>query len=114
VRQHLIQVAVAGLMLATLPAQAQSVPCWYVPNGSNNTIQCANGFWRTVTPDGEEFTGNGMTDPSASAQGSGIVINPGTGGPNVGAGPTVTAPTQTLPMLEPYQSQQYGFQPRQD
>ena len=60
------------------------------------------------------YSGNGMTDPNNSAVGSGIVINPGTGGPAVGAGPTVTPPTQVLPMLEPYQAQQFGFTPRQD
>jgi hypothetical protein len=85
-----------------------------VPNGVNATTQCANGYWQTITPEGEVFTGNGPTDPSATARGSSIVINPATGGPFVGAGPTVTPPTQVLPMLEPYQAQQYGFQPRQD
>jgi hypothetical protein len=94
--------------------KAQNVPCWYVPNGSNITTQCANGFWQTITPDGEVFTGNGRSDPSASAAGSSIVINPATGGPFVGAGTTVTPPTQVLPMLEPYQANTYGFQPRLD
>jgi hypothetical protein len=102
------------LGLLAQPALAQnSVPCWGVPNGLNSTIQCANGYWQTVTPEGEVFTGNGRTDPSASAQGSTIVINPATGGPNT-TGMNVTPPTQVLPMLEPYQAQQYGFQPRQD
>jgi hypothetical protein len=86
-------------------AQAQ---CWSVPNGVNNTIQCNNGFWRTITPEGDEYTGNGMTDPSASAAGSTIVMN----GPKLG--PQVTPPTQILPMLEPYQAGSFGFQPRQD
>jgi hypothetical protein len=95
------------------PGLAQNaVPCRYVPNGSNVTISCANGFWQTTTPDGEVFTGNGMPDPSATAQGSGIVINPATGGPSVGAGPTVTPPTQQLPLLAPHQAETYGFQPR--
>ena len=101
------------ITLAYAHAQ-QRVPCRYVPNGSNITIACANGFWQTITPDGEVFTGNGVSDPSATAQGSGIVINPGTGGPQTGAGPTVTPPTQQLPMLAPYQAEQYGFQPRLD
>lgn len=97
------------------PARGQQrVPCWPVPNGSNVTTQCANGYWQTITPDGEVFTGNGMTDPSATASGSGIVINPGTGGPSVGAGATVTPPTQQLPMLAPHQAEQFGFQPRLD
>jgi hypothetical protein len=114
--RRLIVTAMVGLL--ALPAQAENqrrqVPCWPVPNGVNSTVQCANGYWQTITPEGEVFTGNGRTDPSASAQGSGIVINPATGGPFVGAGPTVTPPTQVLPMLEPYQGQAYGFQPRQD
>ena len=101
------------LIVFTAAAHAQ-VQCRYVPNGSNITISCSNGFWRTVTPEGEEFTGNGVPDPSASAAGSTIVINPATGGPAVGAGPTVTPPTQQLPMLAPYQAEQYGFQPRRD
>jgi hypothetical protein len=103
--------AVIVLLITTVYAQA---PCRYVPNGSNVTIACANGYWQTITPDGEVFTGNGSTDPSARAQGSGLVINPATGGPAIGAGPTVTPPTQQLPMLEPYQAQQFGFQPRLD
>ena len=93
---------------------AQGVPCRYVPNGSNITIACANGYWQTTTPDGEVVTGNGTPDPSASAAGSSIVINPGTGGPAVGAGPTVTPPTQQLPMLAPHQAESFGFQPRLD
>jgi hypothetical protein len=100
---------VAGLAIVqcTDPAAAQT-QCWAVPNGVNNTIQCANGFWRTITPEGEEFTGAGMTDPNASAAGSNLVIN----GPKLG--PQVTPPTQVLPMLEPYQAGSFGFQPRQD
>jgi len=96
--------------------QQRQVPCWPVPNGSNATTQCANGYWQTITPDGEVFTGNGMTDPSASARGSAIGINPATGGPvtGTGQGSSVTPPTQVLPMLEPHQAGQYGFQPRLD
>lgn len=110
-----------GVALAIVDARAQSpprgqngVPCWSVPNGSNTTIQCANGYWYTTTPDGETFTGNGMVDPSATAQGSGIVINPATGGIDIIHGQTVTPPTQNLPQLAPYQAEAYGFQPRQD
>ena len=95
------------LGLVSAPAHAQ-MNCWPVPNGVNNTIQCSNGFWRTITPEGVEYTGNGMTDPSASAAGSAIVTN----GPKLG--PQVTPPTQVLPMLEPYQAGSFGFQPRQD
>lgn len=90
------------------------VKCWTVPNGSNNTMQCENGYWITTTPDGETFTGNGMADPSAGAQGSGIVINPATGGIDITHGQTVTPPTQQLPQLAPYQAEAYGMQPRQD
>jgi hypothetical protein len=109
-------ISIVALLAGVTVAQAQNnrVPCWPVPNGSNNTIQCANGYWHTITPDGEEFSGNGQTDPSARAAGSSIVIDPTKGGPFVGAGQTVVPPTQVLPMLEPYQAQQYGFQPRQD
>jgi hypothetical protein len=105
----------AMLTFLCMAAHAQSnVPCWEVPNGLNRTMQCANGYWQTVTPEGEVFHGNGRSDPSAIAMGSGIIINPATGGPFIGAGPTVTPPTQVLPMLEPYQAGQYGFMPRQD
>lgn len=104
-------VALIVLAVATVYGQ-NAVPCRYVPNGSNVTISCANGFWQTTTPDGEVYTGNGMPDPSASARGSGIVINPATGGPSVGAGPTVTPPTQQLPLLAPHQAESFGFQPR--
>jgi hypothetical protein len=104
----------AGIVVAANSARAQQVNCHYVPNGSNNTIACDNGFWRTITPDGEEFTGMGASDPSAGAQGSGIVINPATGGIDITHGQTVTPPTQVLPQLAPYQAQQYGFTPRQD
>ena len=103
-----------ALMLIPPRAHGQTVPCRYVPNGSNITIACANGFWQTTTPDGEVFTGNGVADPNAGAAGSSIVINPATGGPAVGAGPTVTPPTQQLPMLAPYQAEQFGYPPRQD
>ena len=110
--------AVAALLLLFVifmpTVHGQTVPCRYVPNGVNTTISCANGFWQTITPEGEVITGNGVPDPNASAAGSTIVINPSTGGPAVGAGPTVTPPTQTLPMLAPYQAEQYGFQPRQN
>jgi hypothetical protein len=109
----LLALALLLLLITTTMAQ-QRPPCWYVPNGVNTTTQCANGYWQTITPEGEVYSGNGMPDPSASAQGSTIVINPATGGPSVGAGPTVTPPTQQLPMLAPYEAQTYGFQPRQD
>jgi hypothetical protein len=107
---------IVGVVLAASDSRAQGVQCWHVPNGVNNTVQCANGYWITTTPEGETFTGNGVQDPSASAAGSSIVIDPSTGGPNLkpGNGPTVTPPTQVLPMLAPYQAQQYGFTPRQD
>jgi hypothetical protein len=111
-RSLLWTVLVCGLIVLVITLAWAEVPCWHVPNGSNVTIQCANGFWQTITPDGEVFTGNGMPDPNATAQGSGIVINPGTGGPQVGPGGGVTAPQGQLPMLAPYQAEQYGFQPR--
>jgi hypothetical protein len=110
----LIALALSIVVLVITATMAQQVPCWSVPNGVNNTIQCANGYWQTITPEGEVHSGNGVGDPSAGAQGSTIVINPSTGGPAVGAGPTVTPPTQQLPMLAPYQAEQYGFQPRQN
>lgn len=100
-----VSLAIAFVIVTCAKAQTT---CWAVPNGVNNTIQCANGFWRTITPEGDEFTGNGNTDPNATAAGSTIVMN----APKLG--PQVTPPTQVLPMLEPYQAQQYGFQPRQD
>lgn len=104
----------AMVALLALPAQAQNqVKCWEVPNGVNRTIQCENGYWITTTPEGETITGNGMTDPSAGAQGSGIIINRSTGGPTT-TGQNVTAPTQQLQTLAPYQAQTYGMQPRQD
>lgn len=102
------------VLLVTATMAQNAVPCRYVPNGSNITIACANGFWQTTTPDGEVYTGNGTGDPNDAAAGSSIVINPATGGPAVGAGPTVTPPTQQLPLLAPYQAEQFGFQPRQD
>lgn len=108
-----LALGLALVVLVTTASHAQ-VPCWYVPNGVNATMQCANGYWQTITPEGETYTGNGVADPSAAAQGSSIVINPGTGGPAVGAGPTVTPPTQQLPLLAPYQAEQYGLQPRQE
>ena len=105
---------VFGIVLAASDSRSQQVPCRYVPNGSNITIACDNGYWQTTTPDGEVFTGAGMSDPNAGAQGSGIVINPATGGIDITHGQTVTPPTQVLPQLAPYQAQTYGFQPRQD
>jgi hypothetical protein len=109
-----IALALALIVLLITATHAQNaVPCRYVPNGVNITIACANGYWHTTTPEGEVITGNGVADPSADAQGSTIVINPATGGPAVGAGPTVTPPTQQLPMLAPYQAEQFGLQPRQ-
>ena len=114
IRALLWTVLICGLVVLWITWVFAQVPCRYVPNGSNTTIACANGYWQTITPDGEVFTGNGTPDPSATAQGSGIVINPGTGGPNVGAGPSVTPPTAQLPMLAPHQAEQFGFQPRLD
>lgn len=115
IRSLLWTVLICGLLvLLMVQVWAQTVPCWSVPNGVNSTVQCANGYWQTITPEGETYTGNGVADPSATAQGSSIVINPATGGPAIGAGPTVTPPTQQLPLLAPYQAEQYGFQPRQD
>lgn len=113
-RQGLCFALVLALVVLVITATMAQVPCRYVPNGSNITIACANGYWQTTTPEGEVITGNGIGDPSAGAQGSAIVINPATGGPAIGAGPTVTPPTQQLPMLAPYQAEQYGFQPRQE
>jgi hypothetical protein len=107
-------VAFFAIVLTCVVFAQNAVPCRYIPNGSNVTIACANGYWQTTTPDGEVITGNGTFDPTDSARGSSIVINPATGGPAIGAGPTVTPPTQQLPMLAPYQAEQYGFQPRQD
>jgi hypothetical protein len=115
VRQGLwcvLALALVALLVTSTMAQ-NAVPCRYVPNGVNITIACANGFWQTTTPEGEVITGNGVGDPNDGAAGSTIVINPATGGPAVGAGPTVTPPPQQLPMLAPYQAEQFGFQPRQ-
>lgn len=111
-----IIIATALVLLSTaVHAQKNGVPCWAVPNGVNSTIQCANGYWQTITPEGEVFDGVGRTDPSATARGSAITIDPATGGPVTNSKSlSVTPPTQVLPMLEPYQAQQYGFQPRQD
>jgi hypothetical protein len=104
----------AGVLLAASDSHSQQVRCHYAPNGSNITIACDNGYWQTTTPDGEVFTGMGTSDPNAVAQGSGIAINPATGGIDITRGQTVTPPTQVLPQLAPYQAQQYGFTPRQD
>ena len=103
-----------GMALGGAPGLVQGqagVPCWYVPNGANVTLQCANGFWHTTTPEGEVYTGNGVEDPNASVRGSGIVIDPGTGGITL-RGQTVTAPTQVTPTLAPGQAGQYGLPAR--
>jgi hypothetical protein len=109
----LLIASVVTLLHSSVRAQNTDV-CWDVPNGLNRTMLCQSGYWQTVTPEGNVYTGNGTTDPNASAVGSGIIINPGTGGPFIGAGQTVTGPTQILPMLEPHQATTYGFMPRQD
>lgn len=97
---------------AQAPAGGQVlVPCWYVPNGAAITLQCANGFWQTIMPDGLVVTGHGMPDPNEAVRGSGLVINPGTGGPYIGNGPTVTPPTQVVPTPAPGQASQYGLPP---
>ena len=106
VRALLWSVLLCSLIILIITVtMAQSVPCWSVPNGVNNTIQCANGYWQTITPEGEVHSGNGMTDPSAGAAGSTIVINPATGGPSGG----VTPPTQQLPPLAPHEAGRSGF-----
>jgi len=103
-----------GILLAINDSRAQGgVPCRAVPNGSNNTIVCANGYWITTTPDGETFTGMGIQDPNATMQGSKLGIDPTTGGPvtNINRGPAVQAPTQQPTMNGPG-AQQYGLYPR--
>lgn len=106
----LVAAVVAFLVaLCSRDTQAQRVPCRYVPNGAAITIACANGYWVTTMPDGSVVEGMGMTDPNADVSGSGIVINPATGGPAVGAGPTVTPPTQVVPTPAPGQSYWYGL-----
>ena len=104
-----------GAGLASCDARSQQrhhpqpppVTCQYVPNGANVTLYCSNGYWHTTTPDGAVITGNGMDDPNATARGSGIVIDPGTGGITL-RGSTVTAPTQELPVPAPFQGPAYG------
>jgi hypothetical protein len=111
----LVTLLIIFLITSTMAQSgAQPVPCRYVPNGSNITIACANGFWQTITPDGEVFTGQGMSDPHETMRGSGIVINPGTGGPQTGLGGGVTPPTQQPQLLAPGQAEQFGLQPRLD
>lgn len=90
-------------------------PCWPVPNGANNTIMCSNGFWRTITPEGEEFTGMGVQDPNMQSIGGNFVINKSTGGPNTNimSAPIVTPPMQTQPTVGPGQNELYGNPPRQ-
>jgi len=91
-----------------------TAPCWPVPNGVNNTIQCSNGYFRTITPEGEEFTGMGITDPNGTAVGGNFVINPSTGGPNINPnlGPMVRPPYQA-PSVAPGQAEAFGNHPRQ-
>ena len=104
----------AGIALAASDSRSQNrPPCWEVPNGSNRTIACANGYWITTTPDGLTYTGNGTFDPNDSAQGSTMNIDPTTGGPvtNANRGPTVSPPQSTLPYLAPHQAEQYGQYP---
>jgi hypothetical protein len=95
----------------TQPARVTQVqvPCWYVPQGIYTVFQCANGYFVTYMPDGTVVDGNGMPDPNATAQGSTIVINQGTGGPTG----QVTGPTQVIPTPAPGQFYYYGFPPPQ-
>lgn len=107
------QSAPAPVPSRRINAPQNSVPCWEVYNGANRTIQCANGYWQTVTKDGMVYDGNGTFDPNEGANGSSIVINPATGGPNTGTGPSVQAPNAStngnLPVLAPYQGPMYGY-----
>ena len=97
-----------ALVVLLVTATMAQVPCRYVPNGSNVTLACDNGYWQTTTPDGEVITGHGVGDPNADAAGSNIVINPATSWPTG----QVTAPPQQLPLLAPGQANQFGYQPR--
>lgn len=83
--------------------------CWnaYVTPDSY-TVQCSNGYFTTYLNDGTQVSGNGVIDPNASARGSTIGINPGTGGPT-GA---VTAPGN-MPMEAPHQAPMWGNYPLQ-
>ncbi len=76
-------------------------------------MKCSNGYWRTITPDGEEYSGNGVTDPNASMQGSTINIDPATGGVNINPknGPSVSPGSQMPAYNEPGQAQMYGQYP---
>ena len=119
-RWVLVSLAV-GALLAWADARAQNrpvqprnqVPCHYVPNGDAVTIACVNGFWQTILPDGTIIEGNGMPDPNATANGSNIVIDGATGGPNIKGGQTVQPPTQVIPTPAPGQSYWYGLPPPQ-
>lgn len=114
-KQTYIAIAIGlavGIALAANDARSQ-VPCKEVPNGSNRTIMCANGYWITTTPDGETYTGMGVQDPSADMRGSALGIDPTTGGPitNANRGPSVTPPTQQ-PAWNGPGAQQFGQYPR--
>jgi len=105
-----------GILLAMHDAHSQGrVTCRAVPNGANNTIACSNGYWRTITPDGETFDGMGIQDPSENMRGSTLGINPATGGPvtNSNQGPAVQAPSQQ-PTINGPGAQTYGLYPRYD
>jgi len=79
------------------------VPCWYVPNGVNVTIACANGYWQTTDRNGIVTNGTGIQDPSETYPGSTIDINQG------GAGKVAAPPTGQIPTLGPYQAPMYGY-----
>jgi hypothetical protein len=88
--------------------------CWHQPDGANSTILCQNGYWRTITPEGQEYTGMGVQDPNMQSIGGNFVINKASGGPNTNimTAPVVTPPGQTQPTVGPGANELYGNQPR--
>jgi hypothetical protein len=106
----------AGVLLAASDSRSQPVPCWAVQNGVNSTIQCANGYWRTITPEGDEYVGMGIVDPNEQSVGGNFVVNKATGGPNINimTAPLITPPAQTRPTVGPGQAESFGQPVRQD
>jgi len=91
--------------------QQRAQVCWYSPNGYYTTFQCSNGYFVTYTPDGTVVDGV-ISDPNETVRGSGITIDPGTGGISL-RGQAVTPPTQIVPTPAPGQWYQYGYPPPQ-
>jgi hypothetical protein len=109
-----------GLALNRCQAEAQQGPvrghnqvaCWFVPNGVNTTIVCANGYWQTTTPEGEVYDGNGSSDPFITMRGAGLILDPGSGRINM-KGPSIS-PASPEPLAVDPGAGRYGVDPRRD